>query len=245
MPKPSNSTPVEDTIRTTRSIGEWFKKHETHLRKELEASYDVPTVAETLASELQATQEHFVTERKQDKDITTERDKEIVQVREFIKSVQASAERRLATRPDHERMLSDFHLVPSRIRLSEDVDRALTKLNAAITTHLPDLQTGVDRTQEWLAKIATFQKTSEYLSRELGREKRETSDARNKRDVCRARVLAFLDDMELASESIEPEYPEALFDLQALFDAHNPPTPNRKKKTDPTGGNDPDPSKKS
>lgn len=239
MPKPTERTNPTIIETTLRSVAEWYEEHKEPLSVELEEDYDVPSVATALADALQQKASDFAREGKETKAVITQRDVVISRTHDFERSVRASARRRLKknkalTDETRSRVQSDFNLgAPSGVRSVQDALQRLNDLETALTVHTNALSVGRNRVPEWKETIGAFRTQFEEIAVEMGKEKQETSAARQARDLTRVEAVEFLDDLALAAEAIVIDAPEALNSLNILFDTHNPPSTPTRNDEDP------------
>jgi len=230
MPKPNINTPIDDILRILVGGGVWYDEYKMELMDELGASFDGKAESQQMENKLRAAEESWVQERKEDKDNTTERQELAVAFQLFDRGIRASVKRRARGLSDPQRVISDFDKTNiSRIRSIKDINQRIIQLRTSINVHRDLLKQGKDRTQYWLDTLDDFETKAAKNGEDHLREKKETAESRTKRDQMKSQAIDFIEDMELAAESIMSYAPEAYAALQVLFDTVIPSTPVTKK----------------
>jgi len=226
MPRPTATSAPDILSPCVKAIPDWCTKHEKVLHEELDDQFDGAKEATALGKELDQTQAKVETERKEDKGLTTQRDNDLSSIRRFQKSVTASVQLRLQEHPDKQRILRDFSFgPPSRMRSIPQANKRLREMETSIQVHQDTLRKGgKDRTDFWLKRIDGFQKGLDQLSVDDVRERKETREAYEKRDLAQEKVATFLKKMELVAEAVLDLDEAPFLELQVIFDRWNPST---------------------
>jgi len=240
MPKPNINTPVEDILRILVGGGAWYDEYKMELMDELGASFDGKAESQQMENKLRAAEESWIQERKEDKDNTTERHELAAAFQLFDRGIRASVKRRTRSLSDPQRVISDFDKINiSRVRSIKDINQRIIQLRTSINVHRDVLKQGKDRTQYWLDTLDKFEVEAAKNAEDHLREKKETAESRTKRDQTKLQAIDFIEDMELAAESIMAQAPEAYAALQVLFDTVIPTTSTRKTSAVPSNGEQP------
>lgn len=228
MSKPNSTTPVVIVQNVLREIAPWFKQHSKELREELDIGFDGEKQAKELETSLNKTQDKFVQEQGEDREVTDERNATIVEVRTLYRSVFSSVKRRSKQPGASNRMVTDFQIgQPSRIRSITDAQSFLASLGNKISLHKDALAEGKDRTGTWLKRIQSLETKFNKITADRTRETRETTQARKERDEIREKAVSFIDDMCLTAESVLEISEKPFDDLINIFETQNPETPSQ------------------
>ncbi len=223
MPRPSMTTPVETTVALLRSAADWADANKEHLAKVFGEDYDGKSKAEALADRLETAEENYVREQREDVGLTNRRDEAVAKAQQLVSSGLALAQIVFADADNVDDILADFAAEPpSRIRSPQMARKALTRLTAALEIHKKPMK-------KVLANLSDFKKTLRDTVDELedvaaanASEAQETRAARRERDAARQEAVNFARNLQLAAEAMEFFQPDALADLLAIYDAHNP-----------------------
>ncbi len=234
MPRPDIYSPSDTIITITRALGDWHAAHAAVIEVEL-GELDGVAQARALADDLDARQKAFDREQVEDKALTTERDGLLEDIRNFDRDVRASIERRLKNAVRNQgkedkvkgaRALSDFiGAPPSDTRSAKAAKSRLDDIDTALAVHAAKIDAkGPARVQGWRADIAAFQASLVDITLRLGKESKETSDARDARDKVVADAIEFITDMDLGAQAVRSVSLAPLTAIQLIFETHNPAT---------------------
>lgn len=221
MPRPQSLSPTLVLLDCLNAIPAWYAKHKPALLIELDDDDASDRAAQTLAEDLLDQDENLQRERKEDKATITERDALLVQTRTFSTEVRSAVTRRLSDKLEGERILQDFRFKRvSHVRSNNAALNLLQEVKTALDTHKHAL--GDKRIQGWYDQLASLQASLEQNKRLQRQESSETDVAQTHRDALKRKAARLLWDLELAAQSVFSQAPEALTDLEMIFDAHNP-----------------------
>lgn len=223
MARPTITTPVETTVTVLRSTANWAETHAAHLEEVFGDTFDGESLAEDMADELEEAEQHYVREQREDVGLTERRDQGVADAQKLVSSGLALAQIVFADADNLDDILTDFAAgPPSRIRSPQAARKALTRLAAAVQIHrdpmsqtlanFDDFAQQVDDTIESLGEVADAD----------AEETQQTRTARRRRDAAREQAVGFLKKLQLAAEAMTFFQPDALEDLHAIFDTHNP-----------------------
>jgi len=204
MSRPTTTTPTVTLVRVLRALPAWKSRHAEALADELSDRPTGTDEPETLASDLETSEEVLLRERREDKHIFTRRATFLTATQSWIRATRASLTRRLDTHAMIDRILADFGFTrPSDITTTDDANRALTRMAAAFNTHAAILAPLTTRLPAWQQRLAELQTERQSLDDDLTRETHETATAHDHRDLLRARGLALIRDLDLAARALE------------------------------------------
>jgi hypothetical protein len=130
------TTPVETTSTVVRSIVEWTRDYADALATIYGDDWDGPAVAQEIADTLDADQQTYVRETREDVGMTNERKEVVAGTRRLVASASSMAELAFENDPNVGDIVNDFAPVPpSRIRSPNTAQKALTRIQAALEIH--------------------------------------------------------------------------------------------------------------
>jgi hypothetical protein len=221
MPRPQSLATTFILLDCLHAIPAWYAKHKPALLLELDDDDASDLAAQTLAQDLLDQEEATRRERKEDKAVITERDALLVQARTLATEVRSAVTRRVSDKVEGARLLEDFRFKRvSHVRSNHGALNLLQEIKTALDTHKALL--GSKRIQAWYDQIADLQARLEANKRLHAQETSETQIAQAQRDNLKRKAARLLWDLELAAQSVFGQAPEALTELEMIFDAHNP-----------------------
>lgn len=133
---PTEDTPVEITIAVVRAIAAWLDTYRAELAPELDEELDTGAEVLVLAHGLDLSWQGWQRERRDDVQLTADRDIFIGDTRAFLTALSSSVERRIRKQGLRENLLRDFvPKAPSYVRTPNGALRTLKIVRNGLSTH--------------------------------------------------------------------------------------------------------------
>ena len=228
MPRPKMTTPVETTVAVLRSASDWAATYANQLERVFRDGFDGETKAIELADRLEEAERTYVREQREDVGLTNRRNQAVEETQKLVSSGLALAQIAFRDADNLQDVLADFSPIPpSRVRSPARARKAVTRLEAALEIHKEPMAEVLANLDEFQGEVeATAQKLEEVADDDAN-ESQETRSAKRERDAARREAVGFVHNFQLAAEAVEFFQPDALEDLHAVFETHNPTGPTR------------------